>query len=372
MKKTMAVLLTLLLVVGLFAGCGTKTESQSQQSTQTESTVPSEAADASSVPELSAEMTPAEKIMAETSKILEEQLVPMPEMGKGEKIGVLIISVTNPFWAHMQTCYEEAGRELGLEVEVLAGTTEGDTASQLDALMTMAAKDYDAIILSPIEGSNLIPGIVQCNQNGIPVINLGPGVDVEALEAAGGHLDGRITVAFDEQGHMAANDMMNRLPEGGQVAIIQGLSGAAQSEGRTAGAKEAFESDDKFELVAIQPCNWDATLAYDATKDILVANPELKGIFACNDVMALAAVEALKAEGREDVIVYGIDFTVDGQVSMQEGGLMGSVTYSSAVYTRAALMLGMKIAQGQVMEKPVYCPLTLVTQDNIGDFDGWK
>ena len=372
MKKAMAFLLTILLTVGVLAACGTNSNPQSQPISQPETSAVASSASESTEQQSADTMTPAEKIMAETTQILEKQLEPLPEMGKNEKIGVLIISVTNPFWSHMQTCYEAAGKELGIQVEVMAGTTEGDTASQLDALMTMATKDYDAIILSPIEGSNLIPGIVQCNQNGIPVINLGPGVDVEALEAAGGHLDGRITVAFDEQGRMAANDMMNRLPDGGQVAIIQGLSGAAQSEGRTAGAKEAFESDAKFEVVAIQPCNWDATLAYDATKDLLVANPELKGIFACNDVMALAVVEALKAEGREDVMVYGIDFTVDGQASIQNGELMGSVTYSSAVYTRAALLMGMKIAQGQEIDKPVYCPLTLVTQDNVGDFDGWK
>ena len=51
-----------------------------------------------------------------------------------------------------------------------------------------------------------------------------------------------------------------------------------------------FEATENIDLVASVPCDWDATKAYDTTKDILTAHPDLKGIFACNDVMALAAV----------------------------------------------------------------------------------
>ena len=78
--------------------------------------------------------------------------------------------------------------------------------------MTMADMDYNVIIVSPIDGTNLIPGIVKCNQNGVKVINLGPGVDVDALKEAGGHLDAKITVDFAEQGQTVANDMISRLP----------------------------------------------------------------------------------------------------------------------------------------------------------------
>ncbi len=197
-------------------------------------------------------------------------------------------------------------------------------------------------------------------------------MDEEALEAAGGHFDAKITVKFEEQGQTVANDMISRMPEGGQVAILEGLSGAGQSTGRTKGATDVFESTEGIELVASQPCDWDATLAYDATKDILQANPELKGIFACNDVMALAAVEALQAEGRSDVMVYGVDFTDDAKAAIEKGTMTGSMTYSSAIYTKAGLMMAMKLAQGGSYEEPLYLPLTLVTVDNVKDFEGWK
>lgn len=377
MKKWLLVFVSLLLVFAMGA-CSTQTETTeapdtTEAATEAQETEAPEETEAESVQTEDEEaQTPADALIAFTKAELDKQLAPLPESGQNEKVGALIISLTNPFWVNMENRYMEAAEELGIQLEVLSGTTEGDTTSQLETLMTMATKDYDAIILSPIEGTNLIPGIVQANQNEIPVINLGPGVDEEALQEAGGHLDGKITVNFEEQGEMVANDMIGRLPDGGQVAILQGLSGAGQSEGRTAGAQRVFETNDTMELVAVQPCDWDATIAYDATKDIITANPDLKGIFAVNDVMALAAVEALKSEGREDVLVYGVDFTDDAKAAIQAGEMTGSVTYSTEIYTQAGLMMAMKIAQGQELTEPVYCPLTLVTVDTVDQYEDWR
>ena len=119
-------------------------------------------------------------------------------------------------------------------------------------------------------------------------------------------------------------------------------------------------------------CDWDATKAYDATKDIISANPDIKGIFACNYVMALAAEECLKKEGKDDVLVYGVDYTDSAKESIAKGEMTGTMSYSSAIYTKAALMMGMKLAQGGSFEEPVYLPLTLITKDNVDKMQGWK
>ena len=310
--------------------------------------------------------------MADVEKRMNEALGELPKSGQGEKIGVLVSSTSNEFWGTMKTRYEEAAKELGIEVTVFEADAEDDTQGQLDALNTMVTMDFDAIILSPIDGTNLIPGIVAANNAEIPVINLGPGVDTEALADAGGHLDGKITVNFEEQGSTVANDMISRMKDGGEVAILAGLEGAGQSVGRTNGAKAVFESTNGVKLVAAQACDWDTAKAYEATRDLLTAHPDLKGIFSCNDNMALAAVQALQEMGNEDVLVYGVDYTTNAKKAIEDGTMMGSMTYSSAIYTKAAEEMAMLIVQGKTFDEPVYLPLTLVTQDNVADFEGWK
>ena len=156
------------------------------------------------------------------------------------------------------------------------------------------------------------------------------------------------------------------------MAILAGLAGAGQSEGRTSGAKAVLENAEGIDLVAVQNCDWDATLAYDATKALITEYPDLKGIFACNDIMALAAVEALAAEGKEGVLVYGVDFTDDAKAAIQAGTMTGSMSYSSQRYTKAALQMAIMLNEGESFESNVYLPLTLVSVDNVNDLEGWK
>ncbi len=377
MKKWISLLLALAMMLSIVA-CGSNntannggndTANNSVTNNEDASTNEGSTEEENTDSELSATV---QQLYAEFDAAMEEQIGPMPENFGDIKVGAVVISLTNPFWVNMKNFYEAAGEELGIDIDVQTGTTEGDTASQLDVLMTMADMDYDVIIVSPIDGTNLIPGIVKCNENGVKVINLGPGVDVAALEDAGGHLDATITVAFTEQGETVANDMISRLPDGGQVAIIAGLAGAGQSEGRTSGAKEVFEATEGIELVAVQNCDWDATLAYDATKALITEYPDLKGIFCCNDTMALAAVEALAAEGKEGVLVYGVDFTDDARAAIIEGTMTGSMSYSSQRYTKAALQMAVMLNEGETFDSSVYLPLTLVNVDNVNDLEGWQ
>lgn len=359
-KRILAVLLSVSCMAAMMTGCGSKTDEPKEAVKEEEPSGEEETG------------SKVDDILADVEAKMNEALGEMPETGKGERIGILISSTSNEFWGTMKTRYEEAAEELGIEVEVFEASAEDDTQGQLDALNTMIPMGFDAIILSPIDGTNLIPGIVAANEEGIPVINLGPGVDMDALADANGHLDGKITVNFEEQGSTVANDMVSRMPEGGKAAILAGLEGAGQSVGRTNGAAKVFEETEGVELAAAQACDWDTEKAYEAAKDILTANPDLKGIFACNDNMALAAVRALQEMGNEDVMVYGVDYTSDAKAAIEEGTMMGSMTYSSTIYTKAAEEMAMLLVQGKTFDEPVYLPLTLVTQDNVSDFEGWR
>ena len=298
----------------------------------------------------------------EIENTLMKQIGEMPKTGGGEKLGALVISLTNPYWVGMKDAYIAAAEQYGVNIEVMSAPTEGDKQSQLETLNAMALKDYKAIVLSPIEPYNLLPGIIQCNKNGIPVINLGPGINVDSLKEMGGRLDGRLTVDFAQQGELAASDMVKRIGTG-KVAIIQG---------RTAGAKKVFESTKGVELVSVQPANWDSTAAYNAASDIIQAHGDLKGIFCCNDVMALAASRALTDAGLKDkVLLYGVAGTEEAQTAKKEGRMDGTITYPSSAYAKAAVIMLLKLAQGMDMSQTVYCPLDVINTENVAQFDGY-
>lgn len=324
------------------------------------------------LPALAADLNP---MVARSVETVESQLGDLSKIAGGKKIGVLVITLANPYWTEMKKRYEEWAHQMGVTVEILAAPTEGDLKSQLDTLETMVAKGYDAIVVTPMDPFNLIPGILKANEKGIPIVCSGPAVDAKALKDAGGHLDGWISATFLDQGRLAAEDMVEKLGEaGGSVAIIEGIPGAGQSEARKRGASEVFEKAPRVSIVSVQPGKWNRNLAFDIATGLIKANPGLKGIYCANDVMALAAADALLAAGkREGVLIYGTDFIPEAREAIRARKLQGSTTFSQAAWTRGALVFALKLAsKASDLPDRLDIPILLATPDNISDFDGWK
>lgn len=112
MKKAISLLLIVTMCISMLAGCSGQTQGtgQAKETGNTEEKPETEV----QAPD-TGEASPAEAMLQEIEKTLMTQLQPLPEKGKNEKIGVLIISLTNPFWANMKTCYEQAGKDLGIQ-----------------------------------------------------------------------------------------------------------------------------------------------------------------------------------------------------------------------------------------------------------------
>lgn len=249
-KKLVGFFLVLALTAGL-AGCGS-----SSQTGKTEEQTP-KTQEAQSQPKN--QSTNAAYKDAE-AKLL-EALAPLPKVSKPYKIAALEITLANPFWVTVKQGYEDAAKEYGVSVDVLSAPKEDDVNSQLDALKTLLAKDYNAIALSAITPFNLVPGVAEATKKGIPVVAVGTGVDADAAKKANAKIAAFITSDFAEQGKLGADFIMKKAGSG-KVAIIEGLPGAAQSEARKTGAKKAFEANKNFQLVSVQAGNWDRKIVW--------------------------------------------------------------------------------------------------------------
>ncbi len=306
-------------------------------------------------------------------KKLLDSLAPIPELSKEYKIAGIEPTLSNPFWVTFKEGYQAAAEEYGVEIDVLAATQENDVNGQLDIFKSILGKDYDGVVFSAITPFNLIPGIVEANKKGIPVVAAGTNVSEEKNKEAGAKIGGHITINPEMQGEIGAKFMVDKI-KNGKVAIIEGISGSAQGEGRKNGAKKYFESLEGIEIISIQAADWDRKKAYDMTTNIIQANPDLKGIFCANDMMALGAVDALKAANKkQDVVVVGVDFIDEARQSIKDGQLDASVAMSPYLYSKGGLILLLKILEGHEIDQKIYwTPLEIVHSDNVDSFEGWK
>lgn len=323
-----------------------------------------------SVSNLMAEPTPWEKARAETFSKLGEIKKPNRPL----KIGAVLITLANPFWVSMKEGYENAAREFSVQIDVQAAPQENSQTAQLNILETMAAKDYNAIIGHTITAHNLIPGFVKAKKKGI-IIVADARVDLKAAREAGADPIILGLVDYYEQGRLGAEYIAGELAKkgGGKVAIIEGLPAAPQSAGRKNGAKAGFESVPSVKLVSIQPGDWDRSKAYNITTNLLQAHPDLKGIMCANDVMALAAVEAIEAAGKTgQVMVGGIDLIPQAKEAIKQGKLAVSVAFSPFVIGEICARTAIAALEGKKIPDGLSVVSVLATKENIDDLKDWK
>jgi len=284
------------------------------------------------------------------------------------KLLAVVKTLSNEYWQTMEQGYQDAAAEKGVTIDVLSVPTEQDTEQQLNQLQTALAQGYDAIMVSPITPANLIPALVAANQAGIPVINVDERVDPEAAEAAGAKLTSVIASDNRDAGARAAQYMIDNIPDGGKVAIIEGKAGNQSGLDRKEGFQEAIEAAGNFEIVASQPADWDQQRALDAATNILQANPDLVGFYAANDTMALGVVEAARAAGKLDpVVIIGTDAIPAALAAVQAGDMEGTVAQFPAEEARIATSLAILALQGHPVEGFIPSPIELITKDNVAE-----
>jgi ABC-type sugar transport system substrate-binding protein len=284
------------------------------------------------------------------------------------KLLAVVKTLSNEYWQTMERGYQDAAAEKGVTIDVLSVPTEQDTEQQLNQLQTALAQGYDAIMVSPITPANLIPALVAANQAGIPVINVDERVDPAAAEAAGAKLTSVIASDNRDAGARAAQYMIDNIPDGGKVAIIEGKAGNQSGLDRKEGFQEAIEAAGNFEIVASQPADWDQQRALDAATNILQANPDLVGLYAANDTMALGVVEAARAAGKLDqVVIIGTDAIPAALAAVQAGDMEGTVAQFPAEEARIATSLAILALQGDPVEGFIPSPIELITKDNVAE-----
>ncbi|TAX84956.1 rhizopine-binding protein, partial [Rhizobium leguminosarum] len=141
---------------------------------------------------------------------------------------------------------------------------------------------------------------------------------------------------------------------------------------RTQDVHDVIKTDEckGLEIVEEQTANWDRTQGADLMTNWLSSGIEFDAVISNNDEMAIGAIQALKAAGKDmtKVVVGGVDATQDALAAMQAGDLDVTVFQDAAGQGKGSLDAALKLAKGEKIDKKVYIPFQLVTPANVKDF----
>ncbi|AKR57392.1 D-ribose ABC transporter substrate-binding protein [Youhaiella tibetensis] len=266
----------------------------------------------------------------------------------------------NPFWAAVEKGAKDKGAELGVDVVVVAPPAESDVQAQITQIEDLIAQKVSGIALAPTDPNALAPVVDAAKAAGIPVVF----VDTKGVN------EGVTFIGTDNAvgAALAADFMCKNLPQGSEVAILQGLISQSTGQARAEGSKKGLEACG-LKVVAEQTAEWDRAKGQSVMENILTGNPNIKGVFASNDNMALGAVEALKAAAKlQDVMVVGFDANPDAAASILAGEMTASVAQAPANIGGFGVQALVDLKAGKTIEPVIDTGTVLVTKENADKY----
>jgi ribose transport system substrate-binding protein len=281
-------------------------------------------------------------------------------------VALIMKSLANEFFVTMADGARAHHAANGDAYELIVNgiRNETDLAQQVALIDQMIASQVDAIVVAPADSRAVVPALARAAAAGIVIVNIDNRLDASILDEYG------LTVPFVGPDNFngaesVGNYLAERLEPGQQVAILEGVPTAFNSQQRTAGFEKAM-NDAGMQIVAQQSAQWDQTIAVTVASGILVQHPDLDAMLCANDNMALGAVAAISQAGLADqVTVIGFDNISAVQALIRDGAILATVDQHAGLlavygieYALEALETGADLADRDT-------PVDLVTADDL-------
>ncbi|MBT2617302.1 MULTISPECIES: ribose ABC transporter substrate-binding protein RbsB [unclassified Bacillus (in: firmicutes)] len=270
---------------------------------------------------------------------------------KDVKVGVSISTLNNPFFVSLKDGIEKEAKEKGMKVTVV--DAQDDTAKQISGIEDLILQKVDVLLVNPTDSSAISSAVQSANEAGIPVITIDRSSDEGDIETF---------IASDNVagGEMAAEFLVKELGEKAKVVELEGVSGASATRERGKGFHNI--ADKQLEVLTSQTAEFDRTKGLNVMENILQGDKDIQAVFAHNDEMALGAIEAIKAAGK-DIIVVGFDGNDDALKAVENGELKATIAQQPALIGEEAVNAAEKILKGDKVDDTISVPLKLVTKE---------
>lgn len=264
------------------------------------------------------------------------------------KIGFSISTLNNPFFVTLNDGAEAKARELDAELMVV--DAQDDASKQASDIEDLIQQGVDLIMINPVDSEAVTAAVESANAAGIPVIT----VD---RSASGGEVVSHIASDNKAGGEMAGEFLVSLVGDGAKVAELEGVPGSSAARERGEGFNAVAGSS--LDVVAKQTANFNRSEGLTVMENILQSNPDVTGVFAHNDEMALGALEAIEAAGK-DITVVGFDATDDAVQAVEEGRLAGTVAQKPQLIGEMAVETAVKSLNGDEVEASIPVELELI------------
>jgi len=266
--------------------------------------------------------------------------------GGGDLIGVSLFSLEIPFPIATYEGVRRAAAHYGANVTIV--DNHNDMAKNVSDIEDLKAAGISALLLMPVDNNAVTPVVLDAIASGIKVVSVNRLV-------ANVPLDGRnhVWVGSDNVmgGAAKARRVLDLIPAGTNVIILEGTPGAASGIDRLQGFRDTIGNT--YNILASQTANFNRVDGMHVSENLLTAHPSAQVILAMNDEMALGAIEAALAVGRRpgvDILITGYDGNADARTAVANGEMLFTVYQDPDGMGYKGLEVALGLLRGETFE----------------------
>ncbi|HLZ62753.1 MAG TPA: ABC transporter substrate-binding protein [Ktedonosporobacter sp.] len=241
------------------------------------------------------------------------KLVPMP--AKIHKVGWSQNALDGAWRFAEESSVEQAAAAGGYQL--IKTNANNSDVQQVQDIQNLINDKPDVLLVDPHTEDAESAQVVAARKACIPVIIVDRDVN-ESLASPGRDFATFVGSDFQKQGVLAADALIEALggPSAKSTIVeLDGTTGSSPAILRGGGFNgELVAKAPGIKIVAEQTANFDRATGQSVMATLIQQYPNIKGVFAHNDEMAIGAITALKAAGKhpgQDIQVVSIDGTKD-------------------------------------------------------------
>lgn len=269
-------------------------------------------------------------------------------------VAVVMKETKSEYWAILISGIEKGFENFGMKGKIYA--PDQNNEDQLTILKQVLKEKPNALIFAPQNPSASIPILKEFKKKHIPVLIVDTGVNWSGQTSF-------IGTDNPSLGIKAGELLSSMMQPGNKVALIGVNSKDSVSTERNKGAKEALNAVGIDTVSGNIPSYGDDAKVISVIAKLLKKNPDIQGVFASDDRMALAVIKYLHEKG-VNIPVVGADGIIEMLKYIENGTLKSTVAQNPYDMGYISAENALKAVKGQRVEKKINSDVDIVTEDN--------
>jgi ribose transport system substrate-binding protein len=277
------------------------------------------------------------------------------------QIALITMDSMDEHWLKLKDGAETKAKELGNVTVTFSAPQVGkvDAAAQLQLVEDAITRKVSVLMLAPLHADALVPGIEKAQKAGIKVVLVDSGANTEDYDA----------FLFTDNGaaaRLAADELAKVINGQGKVAIINAQAGAGTTMTRENDFKaQMAEKYPGVTVVGTQYCDGDATKALNIATDFMTANPDLAGIYACNEGATTGTGNGIEQAGKAGVVRFvGFDWSANTKALVERGVLDASMVQNPYQMGYQGVQAGVDLVNGKSVQRRIDTGVTVANKGN--------